>query len=148
MKVILLQDVRKLGKAGEIVEVSDGYAKNFILPKKLGAEATQAVMNEWKLKKGAEANRKEQERLKAIEDAKELSGKGIELKVKGGENGKLFGSITSKDVADALDKQYGLKIDKKKIQLKDGIKNAGTYEVEIKLHPAASANVKVKVSVE
>ena len=148
MKVFLLEDVKKLGKAGDIVDISDGYAKNFILPKKLGREATNDVINEWKLKKGAEANRKQQERQEALEQAKEITGKVVTLKVKGGENGRLFGSVTAKDVADGLKEQYGIQVDKKKIQMKDAIKNEGSYEAEIKLHPVASAKITVKVEAQ
>ena len=148
MKILLLQDVKKLGKAGDIVDVSDGYAKNFIMPQKLGKEATNEVLNEWKLKKGSEANRREQEKQAAIAQAEELSKVKIKLQVKGGEGGRLFGSVTAKDVADALEKQAGIKVDKKKVQLKDGIKNAGAYQVEIKLHPAATAKVSVQVDAQ
>ena len=148
MKVFLLEDVKKLGKAGDIVDISDGYAKNFILPKKLGREATNDVINEWKLKKGAEANRKQQERQEALEQAREITGKVVTLKVKGGENGRLFGSVTAKDVADGLKEQYGIQVDKKKIQMKDAIKNEGSYEAEIKLHPVASAKITVKVEAQ
>ena len=147
MKILLLQDVKKLGKAGDIVDVSDGYAKNFIMPQKLGKEATKEVLNEWKLKKGSEANRREQEKQAAIAQAEELSKVKIKLQVKGGEGGRLFGSVTAKDVADALEKQAGIKVDKK-VQLKDGIKNAGAYQVEIKLHPAATAKVSVQVDAQ
>ena len=136
MKILLLQDVKKLGKAGDIVDVSDGYAKNFIMPQKLGKEATKEVLNEWKLKKGSEANRREQEKQAAIAQAEELSKVKIKLQVKGGEGGRLFGSVTAKEV------------DKKKVQLKDGIKNAGAYQVEIKLHPAATAKVSVQVDAQ
>lgn len=145
MKIFLLQDVKKLGKAGDIVDVSDGYAKNFIMPQKLGKEATKEIINEWKIKKGAEAKHKEDDRQAAIALAKELSQKKLTLKIKGGENGKLFGSVTAKDIADLLSKDYGLTVDKKKIVLKDAIKTAGIYEVEIKLHPDASAKVSVAV---
>ncbi len=148
MKVFLLEDVKKLGKAGDIVDISDGYAKNFILPKKLGREATNDVINEWKLKKGAEANRKQQEREEALAQAKEITGKVVTLKVKGGENGRLFGSVTAKDVAEGLKEQYGIQVDKKKIQMKDAIKNEGSYEAEIKLHPVASAKITVKVEAQ
>ncbi len=145
MKVLLLQDVKKLGKAGDIVDVSDGYAKNFIMPQKLGREATKEVINEWKLKKGSEANRREQEKQEAIALAAELSKVKVLITVKGGEGGRLFGSVTAKDIADTLEKQTGVKVDKKKIQLKDGIKTAGAYQVEIRLHPAATAKVQVQV---
>lgn len=145
MKVLLLQDVRKLGKAGDIVEVSDGYAKNYLMTQKLAKEATKEVMNEWKLKKGSEANRKEQEKQAAVETAAKLSAQKVALQVKGGEGGRLFGSITAKDIADAIEQQTGTKIDKKKIQLKEPIKNAGSYEVEVRLHPAATAKITVQV---
>ena len=143
MKILLLQDVKKLGKAGDIVEVSDGYAKNFIMPQKLGKEATKEVLNEWKLKKGSEANRREQEKQAAIAMAEELSKVKVRLQVKGGEGGRLFVSVTAKDIADALEKQAGVKV-----QLKDGIKNAGAYQVEIRLHPAATAKVSVQVEAQ
>ena len=145
MKVLLLQDVKKLGKAGDIVDVSDGYAKNFIMPQKLGREATKEVINEWKLKKGSEANRREQEKQEAIALAAELSKVKVLITVKGGEGGRLFGSVTAKDIADTLEKQTGVKVDKKKSQLKDGIKTPGAYQVEIRLHPAATAKVQVQV---
>ena len=145
MKVLLLQDVKKLGKAGDIVDVSDGYAKNFTMPQKLGREATKEVINEWKLKKGSEANRREQEKQEAIALAAELSKVKVLITVKGGEGGRLFGSVTAKDIADTLEKQTGVKVDKKKIQMKDGIKTAGAYQVEIRLHPAATAKVQVQV---
>ncbi len=148
MKVFLLEDVKKLGKVGDIVDISDGYAKNFILPKKLGREATNDVINEWKLKKGAEANRKQQEREEALAQAKEITGKVVTLKVKGGENGRLFGSVTAKDVAEGLKEQYGIQVDKKKIQMKDAIKNEGSYEAEIKPHPVASSKITVKVEAQ
>ena len=147
MKVLLLQDVKKLGKDGDIIEVSDGYAKNYLMPQKLGIEATKEVMSEWKLKKGSEANRKEQEKQAAVEMAARLSKEKVKLEVKGGEGGRLFGSITAKDIADAIEQQIGTKIDKKKIQLKDPIKNAGSYEVEVRLHPAATAKIGVQVEV-
>lgn len=145
MKIFLLQDVKKLGKAGEIVDVSDGYAKNFIMPQKLGKEATKEIINEWKIKKGAEAKHKEDDRQAAIALAKDLSAKSVTLKIKGGDNGKLFGSVTSKDIADAINKEHGLTIDKKKILLKDAIKTAGCYHVDVKLHPEATAKILVTV---
>ena len=104
MKVLLTEDVKKLGKKGEIVDVSDGYAKNFILPKKLGIEATKAVLNEWQIKKGSEENRKRKEEEQAKAQAAELSGKEVVIRTKTGEGGRLFGSITSKDVADVIEK--------------------------------------------
>lgn len=145
MKVMLLEDVKKLGKAGDVVDVSDGYAKNYILPKKLGREANADVLNQWKLKKGSEANRKAQEKQEALELAAKLEQKTVVLQVKGGDNGRLFGSVTAQAIADALNEQHQIQVDKKKIQLKDAIKAAGSYTVDIKLHPAATAKVAVKV---
>lgn len=145
MKVLLTEDVKKLGKKGEIVEVSDGYAKNFILPKKLGIEATKAVLNEWQVKKGSEEHRKRQEEEQAKAQAAELSGKEVVIRTKAGEGGRLFGSITAKDVADAMEQQLKLKIDKKKIHLPDSIKGIGEYTITVKLHAKASAELRLKV---
>ena len=145
MKVLLTEDVKKLGKKGEIVEVSDGYAKNFILPKKLGIEATKAVLNEWQVKKGSEEHRKRQEEKQAKAQAAELSGKEVVIRTKAGEGGRLFGSITAKDVADAMEQQLKLKIDKKKIHLPDSIKGIGEYTITVKLHAKASAELRLKV---
>ena len=137
MKVLLLEDVKKLGKAGEIVEVSDGYAKNYILPKKLGREATNQVMNNWKQQKASEANRKEMEKQQAIATVKDLETKVITMKEKAGQDGRLFGSVTAKDLAEALKQQYGVDVDRKKINLKDPIRAVGNYSVEIKLQAEA-----------
>lgn len=145
MKVLLTEDVKKLGKKGEIVDVSDGYAKNFILPKKLGIEATKAVLNEWQIKKGSEENRKRKEEEQAKAQAAELNGKEVVIRTKTGEGGRLFGSITSKDVADVIEKQLQLKVDKKKIQVPDSIKGVGEYTIVVKLHAKASAELRLKV---
>lgn len=145
MKVLLTEDVKKLGKKGEIVDVSDGYAKNFILPKKLGIEATKAVLNEWQIKKGSEENRKRKEEEQAKAQAAELNGKEVVIRTKTGEGGRLFGSITSKDVADVIEKQLQLKVDKKKIQVQDSIKGVGEYTIVVKLHAKASAELRLKV---
>ncbi|MCI8633600.1 MAG: 50S ribosomal protein L9 [Lachnospiraceae bacterium] len=145
MKILLTEDVKKLGKKGEIVDVSDGYAKNFILPKKLGIEANKAVLNEWQVKKGSEENRKRKEEEEAKALAKELTGKEVVIRTKAGDGGRLFGSITSKDVAEAAEKQLGLKVDKKKIQMPDAIKGVGEYTVTIKLHAKAAAEIRLKV---
>ena len=125
--------------------MSDGYAKNFILPKKLGIEANKAVMNEWQVKKGSEENRKRKEEEEAKALAKELTGKKVVIRTKAGDGGRLFGSITSKDVADAAEKQLGLKVDKKKIQIPSTIKGVGEYTVTIKLHAKAAAEICLKV---
>lgn len=145
MKVLLLEDVKKLGKQGEIVEVSDGYAKNYILPKKLGKEANKQVMNEWLQKKGSEENRKEQERLDAIVKVRELEKLTVVIKGKAGDGGRLFGSITSKDLVEALKKQHGIEIDRKKISLKDPIRAVGNYSIEIKLHPDAVGRLTLQI---
>lgn len=145
MKVMLLENVKKLGKAGEVVDISDGYAKNYILPQKLGKEATKEVLNEWKLKKGSEQNHQAQERAQALETAERIAGKTLSLKIKGGENGRLFGAVTTQDIAEALASQLDLAVDKKKIVIKEAIKNEGTYDVVIKLHAVATPIVKVAV---
>ena len=145
MKVILLQDVKSLGKKGEIVNVSDGYARNFVLPKKLGVEANSSNMNDLKLQK-ANADKVAQEQLAA---AKELAAlmetKEVVLTMKAGEGGKVFGSVSSKEIAAAAKTQCGLELDKKKIQLPDAIKALGVYEVNVKLHMKVTGTLKVKV---
>lgn len=144
MKILLLEDVKKLGKKGEIVEVSDGYAKNYIIPKKLGKEATKEVVNEWSIKKGSEARKKEREAEEAKALAETLSKTVVVIKTKSGEGGRLFGSITSKDISEALLKM-NLNVDKKKIYVKDPIKAMGNYSVEVKLHANAAANLTVRI---
>ncbi len=146
MQVILLEDVKKLGKKGEIVEISDGYARNFVLPKKLGVEANSKNRNDLKLQK-ANADKIAKEQLEA---ARELAGaletKEVALKMKSGEGGKAFGSISSKEIAQAAKEQCGLELDKKKIQLPGPIKALGVYEVSVKLHPKVTGKLKVKVT--
>ncbi len=145
MKIILLQDVKSLGKQGEIVDVSDGYARNFILPKKVGLEANSKNMNDLKLQKANE-EKKAQELLEAAKElAKVLETKEVVVKMKSGEGGKTFGSISSKEIAAEAKKQCDLELDKKKIQLPEPIKALGAYEVTVKLHPKVSAKLKVKV---
>ena len=146
MQVILLEDVKKLGKKGEIVEISDGYARNFVLPKKLGVEANSKNRNDLKLQK-ANGDKIAKEQLEA---ARELAGaletKEVALKMKSGEGGKAFGSISSKEIAQAAKEQCGLELDKKKIQLPEPIKALGVYEVSVKLHPKVTGKLKVKVT--
>ncbi len=145
MKVILLEDVKSLGKKGEIVNVSDGYARNYVLPKKLGVEADSAHMNDLKLQR-ANADKVAQEQLEAAQQlAKALETKEVVLKMKSGEGGKTFGSISSKEIASAVKNQCGLELDKKKIQLPDAIKALGVYEVNVKLHAKVAGKLKVKV---
>ena len=145
MKVLLTQNVIKLGKAGEIVKVSDGYAKNFIIPKKLGIEATAKVINEWKQKKGSEANRKEQEKLQAKAMVKEMENWTVTLKEKAGQDGRLFGSVTSKDIAAAVKAQYNVDLDRKKINLKDPLRAVGGYSVEVRLQAEAIGHLAVVI---
>lgn len=145
MKVVLLQDVKDLGKKGELVNASDGYARNFLFPRKLAVEATSGRLKEIEDKKSSEKNKKEMELKAAKELADRLSKIEISFKSKAGENGKLFGSITGKDVADAIKAQQKIVVDKKKVVLHDAIKTLGTYQVEIKVYPEVSAKVNVKV---
>ena len=143
MKVILLEDVKALGKKGEIVNVNDGYARNFILPKKLGLEATGKNLNDLKLQK-ANVEKVAAEQLKeAQEFAKKIAEGKVELSIKFGEGGRAFGSVSSKEIAAAAKEQMGFDIDKKKIQLKDALKTVGTHEVPVKLHPKVTAELKV-----
>ena len=135
MKIILLQDVKSLGKKGEIVNVSDGYARNMILPKKLGVEAT-----------GKNLNVAEENLEAAKELAKDLEDKIVEVKIKSGKDGKTFGSVSTKEIAAAVKEQLGLELDKKKMVVNDGIKALGTYEVPIKLHPKVMGTLRVKVT--
>ena len=134
MEVILLQDVKALGKKRQIVKVNDGYARNFILPKKLGVEANSKNLNDLKLQKAHEAK-----------VAAEIKEKEVVLKLKLGEGGKTFGSVSSKEIADAAKEQLGYDIDKKKIQLKESIKTLGVHNVPIRLHAKVTAELKVKV---
>ncbi len=145
MKIILQQDVKALGKKGDLVEVSDGYARNFILPKKLGVEANNANLNDLKLKKANEEKVAAENLAKAQELKKELEGKVINVAIKSGEGGKTFGAVTGKEIAQAAKEQYGFEVDKKKIVLKESIKNLGTYEVPLKLHPKVTATLRVQV---
>lgn len=146
MKVILLQDVKTLGKKGEIVDVNDGYARNFILKKKLGLEATGKNLNDLKLKKQYDDKVAQENLEEAQELGKALEGGKIRLSIKMGEGGRSFGSVSSKEIAEAVQAQLGHAIDKKKVQLKEAIKAPGTYEVPVKLHPQVTAALKVVVS--
>jgi large subunit ribosomal protein L9 len=145
MKVILKQDVKGLGKKEQMVEASDGYARNFLFPKGLAVEATAANVNVMKTKKEAEAHKKEREIAQAKDLAKKIKDITITLKVKAGDNGKLFGSITSKDVAEAMKTQQKLEIDKKKLVMPDAIKSIGTFDVEVKLYPEINSKFTVKI---
>ena len=145
MKVILLQDVKTLGKKGEIVDVNDGYARNFILKKNLGLEATGKNLNDLKLE-NRNAEKVAKEKLEAAQKlAKDLEDKFVIVKIQAGVEGKVFGSISSKEIALEAKKQLGLEIDKKKIVIPDAIKSLGTYNVNIKLHKDVTATLAVKV---
>ena len=146
MKVILLEDVKSLGKKGQIVNVNDGYARNFILPKKLGLEANNKNLNDLKLQKQNQ-EKIAQENLDAAKAlAEKLGAAKVELTIKTGEGGRVFGSVSSKEIAIAVKEQLGYDIDKKKIQLKDAIKGLGTHTVPVKLHPKVTAELNVHVS--
>lgn len=148
MKVILLQDVKDLGKKDTIANVSDGYARNFLFPKKLAVEASEGALKEIADKKNSLVNKKNMELQAARELADKLNKVEVNIKTKTGENGKLFGSITSKDIADIIKNQHKIAIDKKKIVMSDAIKATGTYQIEIKVYPEVSAKVKVTVIAE
>ncbi len=145
MKVVLLEDVRALGRKGDVVEVSEGYARNFLLPKKKGVEANAGNLNTLKAQKA----RQEKLAAEQLAAAQELGAKietvSVELGVKTGEGGRLFGSVTGKEIAQALKDQAGLEVDKKKIVLPEPIKNAGDYIAEIRLHRDVTAKLKLKV---
>ena len=145
MKVILLQDVKALGKKGEVVNVNDGYARNFILPKKLGVEANGKNLNDLKLQKNNEAKVAQEHRDAAKKLAEELKAGKVVLTMKVGEGGRTFGSVSSKEIAEAVKEQMHLEIDKKKIQLKEQIKTLGTHIVSVKLHPEVTAELNVSV---
>ncbi len=145
MKIILLQDEKKLGKKGDIIEASEGYARNYILPKKIGVEATPKNMNDLKLQK-ANDDKKAKEILDAAKAlAADLETKQVVVKIKAGEGGKTFGSVSTKEIASAFKEQHNLEIDKKKIQLTDSIKAFGSFEVPVKLHPQVTGKLTVKV---
>ncbi len=148
MKVILLQDVKALGKKGEIVNINDGYARNYVLPKKLGVEANNKNLNELKLQKRKEEKIAQEHLDAAKELAEKLEAGKIELSIKVGNGGRVFGSISSKEIAQAVKEQMGLEIDKKKIQMKDPIKMPGIQHVSIKLHQKVTAELKVVVAEE
>ncbi|MBR5667890.1 MAG: 50S ribosomal protein L9 [Lachnospiraceae bacterium] len=145
MDVILLQDVKALGKKGEIVKVSDGYARNFILPKKLGLEANAKNLNDLKLQKAAQA-KFEKEQLEAAQAlGAQISGSTVVLRIKTGENGRVFGSVSVKEIAEAMKEQLNLDVDKKKISLANPIRNEGTFSAAVKLHPQVTSELTVKV---
>ena len=148
MKVILKEDIKSLGKKGEIVEVSDGYARNFILKKNKGVEANSSNLNDLKLKKANDDKIAQEQYEAATELGKQIEAGQIQVSIKMGEGGKAFGSVSSKEIAEEVKKQLDLTIDKKKVQLKEAIKVPGTHVVPIKLHPKVTADLKVLVTEE
>lgn len=146
MKVILLQDVKSLGKKGDVVDVNDGYARNFVLPKKLGVEANGKNMNDLKLQKANEVKIAKEQLEAAQAFAAEMEKDEVVVSIKAGEGGKTFGSVSSKEIAVAFKQQCGKEIDKKKIQLPEAIRSFGVYEVGVKLHPKVTGKLKVKVT--
>lgn len=148
MKVILTQDVKAQGKKGDLINVSDGYANNFLLKKGLAKVATKQAINELEGKKGAEEFRRNQEEEKAKNIADRMKEFTVKLAAKSGKEGKLFGSITSKDVAQALKEQYNIEVDKRKIDLPDGIKTCGTRDVNVSLYHGVTGTFKVQVTEE
>lgn len=145
MEVVLLEDVKALGKKGQIVKVNDGYARNFILPKKLGIEATAKNLNDLKLQKANEARLAAEQLAAAQAFAKELEELSVTVSIKAGEGGRTFGSVSTKEIAKAASDQLKLDIDKKKMALPEPIKSLGTYEVPLKLHKDVTAKLRVKV---
>ena len=148
MKVILLKDVKSLGKKGDIVEVSNGYARNSLLPKKFAAEVTSDNLNDLKLQKQNDEKIAAEKKKSAKEMAEKLESISVEGQLKIGDGGRIFGSISSKELAELLKKQHDIDIDKKKIVLKDPIKAIGQYKIEVKLHPEVTGILKVNVSEE
>ena len=145
MEIVLLEDVKALGKKGQIVTVNDGYARNFILPKKLGVDATSKNLNDLKLKKANDARLAAEVLAAAKELAAKLDESKVTLSIKAGEGGRAFGSVSNKEISKAITDQLGLEIDKKKIVLNDPIKSIGSFEVPIKLHKDVTARLAVKV---
>lgn len=145
MKVILLENIKNVGKKDEVINASDGYARNYLFPKKLAVEANTENMSKLKSRENADKYRKDQERRQAEEIAKKMQGIMLKVKVKAGENGKIFGGVTSKEISDELKKQYQIEVDKKKILLSENIKNLGMFVVDIKLYEGVLGKLKVDV---
>jgi len=148
MKMILLADVKNVGKKGEIVEVSDGYARNFLLPKKFAAPATDGVMKARDKEKSDLASKQQREKEAAQQWAEQLQAKELVVAVRVGEGGKLFGSVTTQDIAAAVKTQFGSEVDKRKITIPDPIKHLGVHPILIKLHPDVNAKVNLKVTAQ
>lgn len=148
MKVILLDNIKGVGKKDEIINASDGYARNFLFPKKLAVEANNENLSKLKSKKQSEQYKKDVDKANAEKIAKQLNDITLSIKVKAGENGKIFGGVTSKEISEELNKQYKLEIDKKKIVLNENIKNIGSFDISIKLYEGVTGKLKVKTVTE
>lgn len=148
MKVILLQDVKGHGKKGDVVNASDGYARNYLFPRKLAIEATDKNLRELRNRQAAESKRKQAELEEARKQAEALSSLEVVVKAKSGESGKLFGSITNKEIADTLKKQHNIDLDRKKIVLPEPIRSLGSFQLEVKVYPEVTAKLNVKVAEE
>ena len=148
MKVILLQDIKGTGKKDQILEISDGYARNYLLPRKLAREATAEALNSLEKSRSADRHREEVRKQQAEVRARELKGKVIQLEVKGGENGKLYGSVTNDQIATALKAQHGIEIDKRKLEQEEPIKKEGQAFVTLKLYPGISTRMIVNVKIQ
>lgn len=146
MKVLLLQDVKGKGKKDTIVDVSDGYARNFLLPKKVAVEADAKILNDYKNKQSAKKHHEEMEKQAAKETAERLAGLVIKIFASSGADGRFYGSVTSKEIAEELEKQHGIAIDKRKIQLGDAIKAFGSYSIDVKLYPEIVGKLNVIVT--
>ena len=147
MKVILLQDIKGTGKKDQILEISDGYARNYMLPRKLAREATAEALNSIERAKSADKHREEVRRAEAEQQARDLKGKVVQLSVRGGENGKIYGSVTNDQIAAALKEQLGVDVDKRKIEVEEPIKNAGQAFINLKLMAGVSTRMIVNVKV-
>lgn len=148
MQIILLEDVKNLGKKGELVKANDGYARNFIIPKKLGVEATPKNLNDLRQQKLAEEKKQAEILAEAEELAAKFTGKTVKLSLRIGKEGKSFGTISTKEIAEETKKQLGIEVDKKKMVLKDPIKAGGCFKIPVKLHPKVTAELSIEVKEE
>lgn len=146
MKVILTQDVKKLGQQGDVVEVSDGYARNYLIPRGMVEEATKMKLKEVEEKSASLQKKRDREKIEAEELKARLEGKSVTIKVKTGSGDKLFGAVTAREISDILQEEFGVAIDKKKIDIPEAIKNLGEYKVRLKIYPSVQAEVKIIVT--
>ena len=145
MKVILMQDIKGVGKKDEVINASDGYARNFLFPKKMAVEANTENMAKLKGRNDSKQHKRDVQNQEALDISKKLENITLTLKVKAGENGKIFGGVTAKEISEELNKQYQVKIDKKKIDLKETIKNLGTFTIDAKLYEGVIGKIKIKI---